>query len=296
MLNYTNVPQLLNLGDIVNWTDTLNSSLQAWYLTVPQWSGGTVWRDLVNANPGTLTGMSVIGASTTSGWQRASRPGGWGALACDGTDDYVTIGNGARLKLGNTMTWAWWFNTNVTSIQTLLGSQDVTGAYTINISQFAARDIAVRSTSTTIAQVAGSVWTAGAWNHMVYTRRGGATNALYVNGQSITLTTNAATAFTVEAVKQLSGRAPGVQLFTGLLDDVRVYKRALPAQEVKLLYLASLAGYPTQLNRIPIWGVPSVVAGRVTKNTRSFGLGMQQGMGFGIPGLGRVPFMPLKEV
>jgi len=77
--------------------------------------------------------------------------------------------------------------------------------------------------------------------------------------------------------------------YKGSLDDIRLYNRALSDSEMAQLYKTSLAGYPQELNWLTY---PPVLtrtppAGRTTKNTRSFMLGMLHGMQRGL-GIGRL--------
>jgi hypothetical protein len=79
-----------------------------------------------------------------------------------------------------------------------------------------------------------------------------------------------------------------LNFFQGVIDDVRFYNRAPSASEIRALYQASLLGYPQELNW-QTWppAFTRTAAGRTTKNTRSFMLGMMHGMERRL-GMGRV--------
>jgi len=52
----------INWSNPINRNHGLNKGLLAWWLVVPQWNGGTVWRDLAGGrNNGTLTNHRQIG-------------------------------------------------------------------------------------------------------------------------------------------------------------------------------------------------------------------------------------------
>ena len=83
----------------------------------------------------------------------------------------------------------------------------------------------------------------GIWHHIVIVRAGIASNAIYVDGVSQTLTTN--TENLTDPVETLNTRI-GVQVITvdarffkGIIGEVRVYNRILGALEVANNYLAS---------------------------------------------------------
>src|SRR4051812_47331231 len=102
---------------LVDWDDPLaghplNVGRVAWWLagdTSPYW-GAPLYRDIVpksssgGGNHGTLTGGPA--------WQGpAGRPGGWGSVSFDGSDDYVDCGTGASLGITGDLTIAGWFLT-----------------------------------------------------------------------------------------------------------------------------------------------------------------------------------------
>lgn len=82
------------------------------------------------------------------------------------------------------------------------------------------------------------------WHHIVYTKSGigAGTHAIYVDGQSKTLITSGASfnetwqIFDSIGIKIIGGRNSGSQLFTGKIDDLRIYNRTLRPDEVSVLY------------------------------------------------------------
>ena len=95
----------------VNWQHPLARGLQAWLCLLPGRTYGPLWQDLCQRRVGTLIGFDQP-SSTTSGWQglRAnSRPGAFGRLLFDGTDDYVEVADAASLKTLTAFTIEAWF-------------------------------------------------------------------------------------------------------------------------------------------------------------------------------------------
>src|SRR5215831_20671009 len=94
-------PPLAPMLDVLQPADRsapLNDGCSGWWMFLPGLSGaGTVWRDLLAPDHGTLTNMAQP-ATSTSGWGLTTlRPGGFGELRLDGSDDYVSFGNPTRL-------------------------------------------------------------------------------------------------------------------------------------------------------------------------------------------------------
>ena len=97
----------VNWSSPINWNHGLNHGSLAWWLNVPQWQGGTTWRDLVRRFDGTLTNMAP-----SSDWiSTTDRPGGWGALDFDATEGEfiaVDIGTTPLFTAGQPFSLCWW--------------------------------------------------------------------------------------------------------------------------------------------------------------------------------------------
>ncbi len=84
----------------------------------------------------------------------------------------------------------------------------------------------------------GSV-SAGHWYHVVVTRRGVSTVAIYINGVSQTLTAvGSVSAITATQHHTIIGNdaSDAFPQVNAIIDDVRIYNRALSPQEIKALY------------------------------------------------------------
>lgn len=188
-------------------------------------SGTTAADSASGGSNGTLTGGPVW-ASGTDG----------NAIDFDGTNDYVDIPLTSALNLqGNTVTLSAWINADVTTgmrrivsmpTSETAGSEKYTLLINANQLQFWTNDTSLSTAFTTT----------GSWVHVagVYD---GATMALYVNGtlmNSVAMTGNLRA--TTNGTLQIGRYGPTFgQYFDGRIDDVRVYERALSAEEIRRL-------------------------------------------------------------
>src|SRR5688500_11296274 len=97
----------------VNRLHPLNRGLVAWFLTLPGLSGGLKWHnlmDLSNGPHGTLTSMDP-----PTDWVSAkARPGGFGALDFDGSNDDVRFTFPIAIANVPITASAWVYPTNLT--------------------------------------------------------------------------------------------------------------------------------------------------------------------------------------
>jgi len=228
----------------------LAKGLVSWWLAVPGFIGSTTWRDLCERNNGTLTNMAVPSTST-SGWNAVTRQGGIGALAFDGTDDYVTMGSPTTLDNLSALSYCAWIyprtqgeslsgmivtkTTGFDAIKTLALADNVGVNFRAKI-ECSSEDMSISTAVNTI--------TLNAWQHVVLTFDG-TTGILYKNAVNIGSDTAVGTPFSDASNDFIIGNiADGSRTFDGFIDDVRVYNRALSASEVLFLYHNSRIGYP----------------------------------------------------
>lgn len=232
----------LNLGSPVNWADPLNRGLVAWWLALPNYKG-LQWRNLTSSGlyHGTLTNGPV--------WQGSKgRPGGFGSLKFDATDDLVdcgqAIGNGVTT---NFTTGAWIRPSSLASQQNVVqrrasGPGWAFDLLTSGVMRFTVVGVANYDTTATVPT--------NSWTRVdaVYTSGAG---LIYINGvQALSVAMGSITNTTGESYvigkRQYSGTSDRV--FNGNIDDVSFFNRALSASDIYQRYAASKAGYPTQLN------------------------------------------------
>jgi hypothetical protein len=205
-------------GLVGHWKCNVNSGI-----ILPDLSG--------NRNHGTLTNMANP-PTATSGWAGQ-------VLRFNGTDNYVDAGSGASLNVGNILTLSAWIKpTSVSVRQTIIGHNDEAGTFQLEFG-YTSGEVAVIISGVFIARTNSSIISANQWTHITYTRSGtgSGTHKIYVNGVSQTLTTDASNNFVNPTQPtQIGRRLVGNANFNGLIDDVRIYNRALSAGEVAHAY------------------------------------------------------------
>jgi len=200
----------------------------------------------VNWKTGAVTdssGFGNTGAITNMATSTATAAGKIGqAMKFDGVNDYVNLGKPASIGslVTNITVSAWINNTNLSGVQRVIAaSRDTTAngfgfgtlGAGLEFTTFGVKDY----DSTTITL------TAGVWTHITAVMSG-FNVTFYVNGaarQTITGTANG-NANTDDDIyigsATVNGESTLFELFNGLIDEVRVYNRALSANEVNRLY------------------------------------------------------------
>jgi hypothetical protein len=251
----------VNPTSLVNWKHPLNKGRVGWWMRIPNsgWSGGLIFRDLVRnkkPNDGTL-----VNGPTWTGSR--GRPGGYGAVNLDGSNDYVNFGDNTAFEFasGQAFSIACWFkgisSVNQTGFLTkgydsLFGAND-TPWYLFRWNQNAtpgSMDWFLRSGSgDTILAATGM--TDDKWHHLVATYDGASGAQLYIDGNSkATSTSVTAAAYGTNSSPLILGTHIG-NYFNGLFDDLSVWKgRTFSAVEVRALYDQSRRGHPDTLNWI----------------------------------------------
>lgn len=258
------------LPDLVNRAHPLNRGRLAWWLTVPGLDGGRYLYDLMSLYPGTLTNMG-----SSSGWRGTTRPGGWGHLVFDGTNDCILPAGNPHLKLGTTYTVALWAKLPSTpsggSYNSFFSCQGLAGGGSAvtywNIDQYDGdlRFVVEDNGAAHLAMAYGYPFTpklaGNTWYRIVGTRSGNSVS-LYVNGtlynsSSASLGTLSNTAAPVIGASYASSASP--QYFTAAsMDDIGIWTRAFSSSDVWADLRASSAGYAGALTR---WGGAGALVG-----------------------------------
>jgi len=205
-------------------------------------TGTTAYDGSDEGNDGTLIGGPKWTADSPP---LAGGAGGGSSLQFDGTDDYVDCGNNASLDITDAITVEAWVNINVDE-SGRIASKHGGGSYGWTLIRGVSNDNIEWRISTT-----GSDWNGGftslnifkinIWYHIVATYDGSYMR-VYVNGVedtdgdfpvSLTGSINVAPASTQIGRDEVSGSSG---CFPGSIDSVRIYNRALSAEEVRYHY------------------------------------------------------------
>ena len=98
-------------------------------------------------------------------------------------------------------------------------------------------------------EVGSTAMVVGNWYHIVGTFDG-STVSIYLNGSLQASGTHALTLASGNKAFRFGNNLNSDGQLNGSLDDIRIYNRAIPASEVRELYLESSQGYPRGLRRI----------------------------------------------
>lgn len=251
--------------DMVNPVNRLcpwNRGLVSWWLALPGTTGSARFMDIMNPGPhgnhGTLTSMDPA-----TDWKGTNRPGGFGELDYDGVNKHVDAGNPTNIQtIADEITVSAWMNIGSTARgdavsqwgsanqHFLLTHGLPAGKAEFFISKTGGAAKTSGDSSQTIA--------AGEW-HCLTGRYTGAAIEIYVDGELGSSTAESGAMHTTSSRNVTIGES-GDDNYLGQIDDVRIHNRALSANELKLMYLDSLKGYPDTLNWIEEPAVTFVAA------------------------------------
>jgi glucose/arabinose dehydrogenase len=186
------------------------------------------------------TGLSVADASgngttgTISGaaWTTAGKYGN--ALTFNGTSNWVTVPDSASLDVTSGLTLeAWVRPSTIAGWRTVFtketGGGEVYQLYASN----GATPVAYLSTTTGGDQGfgAGAALPLNTWTHLAATYDGSALH-IYVNGNLAGTQSVSGAILTSTSALRIGGNGPWGEYFSGQLDELRVYNRALTATEI----------------------------------------------------------------
>jgi len=183
-----------------------------------------------NGNGGTVSGKPKWGEGKIGG-----------ALILDGKESWVTIPDADALRIKGDLTIAFWIrkDANVDDWQRIVGKGDPTRRnYGVWTSQSAGRRLLWQQyddVGNSVLDLNGqTVLETGRWYHVACVVAG--TRAiLYVDGKKDAEGARSGAAATSEAPVTL-GHAGHHSAFPGALDDVRIYRRGLSAEEIQELF------------------------------------------------------------
>jgi len=209
-------------------------------IVTDSWSGGS---------SGTLTGFTDTtagyGDTHTSGWMSSVNCVSGTCLKFNGVDGYVNCGNQEAFKslsrAYQDSTWSFWFNTN--------DGGEVIGKY--QPFQFLIYEGKLSSFIYNGSNhLIGDPWQGnltvndGKWHYAVFVvdRDGYFTAYLdgIIDGSPYNISTHVAENWTETAFLYFGLRNSGSSIFTGLIDEVRIYNAIMPTSQIKDQYFGGL--------------------------------------------------------
>ena len=186
-----------------------------------------------NNNNGTVSGATL----TTDRFGNANK-----AYSFDGTNDYISVLDNNSLDLTNQLTLSAWFFTDGSKVnQGLLGKGGLNNAHTgyallLQVSNPATSGVVLQNLPTTTAKEAYSPTNiANNWHNFTGTYNG-TTLKLYIDGV-LTVSSNVTISLSNSTSNLFFGQElSGFRYFKGILDDIRIYNRALTQQEISAIY------------------------------------------------------------
>jgi hypothetical protein len=216
----------------VNNAWAVPSGLVAAY-TFAEGTGATTADVSGNGNTGTLTG---------AGWSTAGRFGK--AVSFDGINDLVSIADAATLDLTSGMTIEAWVNPAALSGWRTVALKGMPGglAYALYAHDDAPRPAGTVNTGGIDVSAPGpSALALGTWTHLAVTF-GGGTVRLYVNGVQVGSQPVSGSIQTSAHALTIGGNTIWSEWFAGVIDEVRVYNRALTQGEIQAGMSQTLGG------------------------------------------------------
>lgn len=206
------------------------------YWNMEEGSGQTVQDRSGNGNDGVLGANAAVDSADPSfaPGHDASGPAGTG-LVFDGINDYVSAGNGSSLNVTGAISMSVWVKPAV-SDGNLVRKVAVNQGYMMYLISNQRVEIGSNEFSSTLT-TSNSAITLNSWNHIVATIDGSGVANIFVNGVLVktgnlqVLNTTTGSSFIIGGSSWSSGAYAN-----GVLDEVRLYKRALSPDEVRQLY------------------------------------------------------------
>ena len=177
-----------------------------------------------NANNGTITGAT---------WSTAGKNGG--ALSFNGTSNYVQVPDSASLDLTTGMTLEAWLLPSAlgTAWRTVLFKTQAGGmVYSLYANQDTTRPIGQVFIGSETDAIGSAALPLNAWSHLAATFDGGALR-IYVNGSLVATTVITGSIPASTGVLRMGGNSIWGEWYAGLMDDVRIYNRALTQAQIQ---------------------------------------------------------------
>ena len=207
---------------------------------VAAWSFDDGAGSAVRASVGGLDGV-ITGAT----WTTAGRNGG--ALVFNGVDNLVTVPADPALSLSTGMTVeAWVYPMATASPRNIAMKEGLTDlSYALYASDATSRPKSIINTGSGDLGTAGTAQLpANVWSHLA-TTFDGSTHRLFVNGVLVASVSAAGTLVQTSGPFRIGGNSLLGEWFSGAIDDMRVYDRALSTTELQSDMNTAVAPPPT---------------------------------------------------
>jgi hypothetical protein len=190
------------------------------------------------------------------------------ALSFNGSNSWVTVADNALLHLTNGMTVeAWVEPTAPSSDWTAVAIKERPGglAYALYANDGAGRPPAgyINRNGSDVSDIGTSTLSLNTWSHLAVTYDG-ATIRLYVNGIQAASRAQTGNITSSTSVFRIGGDSVWGEYFTGLIDEVRVYNRALTAAQIQTDMATPVGGGSgaLELDGAPAagWHAPAITA------------------------------------
>ncbi|MDX6411697.1 MAG: hypothetical protein QOE91_1213, partial [Gaiellaceae bacterium] len=178
------------------------------------------------------SGKGHVGTLSSTSWSAAGKFGG--ALSFNGSSSWVTVADASDLDFSSALTLEAWVRPSVLSgWRTVLFKERPGGiVYSLYANQSAGRPVGQVWLGSELNAVGPAALGLNAWSHVASTYDG-STLRLYVNGALVSSTAVSGTLAASSGVLRIGGNGVWGEWFAGLIDEVRVYNRALSAGEIQ---------------------------------------------------------------
>jgi Concanavalin A-like lectin/glucanases superfamily/Galactose oxidase-like, Early set domain/Bacterial Ig domain/Kelch motif len=201
-----------------------------------QTPGGLVAAYSFNENGGVqvtdASGQGNTGTISSATWTTAGKFGA--ALSFNGTSSWVTVADAASLDLSTGMTIEAWVNpgagTGWRSVALKEGTNEL--AYALYSANNASRPAGFVHTNADVSVNGTSAVALSVWTHLALTFDG-ATLRMFANGVQVSTKAVAGAAVATNGALRIGGNSVWGEYFKGLIDEVRIYNRALSAAEIQ---------------------------------------------------------------
>jgi hypothetical protein len=216
--------------------NTAQASVQVTVSNTGQNPSGLVAAFGFNEGSGVQThdasGQGNTGTISSATWSAAGKYGS--ALSFNGTSAWVTVADAASLDLTNGMTIEAWVNpTSNAGWQTIVLKEKYGGlAYSLYSANGSSRPAGYVYTTSELGLAGTAALPLNTWTHLAVTFNG-TTMRMFVNGVEVSTRALTGSIVVSDQPLRIGGNALVGEYYRGMIDEVRVYNRALTAAEIQ---------------------------------------------------------------